>query len=289
MWAQLEPGSFETSHSALDLVGLRVTRRRFNLGFTSEVELLAGKSLVGIAVGEHARVRWFGREVGEHHVAATPSTVHLSTGGPVTFYSATLDASELQRKYPHAPDVVMLLEACGAVRLEQNPTFARLVRGYLERLFHAPASSPGIASGAPSATIGGTLLPLLAGAVVGPGGGSVEASRHLSRRVAAVRKCEAFMREHLAAEVTLLRLSQVSGMRVRSLINAFEAVTGLSPMVYLKRLRLSGARQALRHANKMQTRIIDVATDWGFWHMGHFAATYRAMFGETPSETLRSS
>ncbi len=97
------------------------------------------------------------------------------------------------------------------------------------------------------------------------------------------------MREHLAAELTLLRLSQVSGMRVRSLINAFEAVTGLSPMVYLKRLRLSGARQSLRHANKMQTRIIDVATDWGFWHMGHFAATYRAMFGETPSETLRSS
>ncbi len=97
------------------------------------------------------------------------------------------------------------------------------------------------------------------------------------------------MRDHLAAEVTLLELSQVSGIRVRSLINAFEAVTGFSPIVYLKRLRLSGTRQALRHADKGQTRIIDVASEWGFWHMGHFAAAYRAMFGETPSETLRHS
>lgn len=273
----------------MDFVGLRVTRRRFNLGFKGEVELLAGKSLVGIAVGEHARVRWFGREVGEEHVAATPSTVHLSTGGPVTFYSATLDASELQRRYPHAPDIVTLLEACQAVRLEQNPIYARLIRAFLEGLFYGQTRSSGVASATPSGTVGGTLLPLLAGAVDGPDGVSVEGSRHLSRRVAAVRTCEAFMRAHLAAEVTLLGLSQVSGIRVRSLINAFEAVTGLSPMVYLKRLRLSGARQALRHANKMQTRIIDVATDWGFWHMGHFASTYRAMFGETPSETLRNS
>jgi AraC family transcriptional regulator, ethanolamine operon transcriptional activator len=36
----------------------------------------------------------------------------------------------------------------------------------------------------------------------------------------------------------------------------------------------------------LRTRIIGVATDWGFWHMGHFARDYRAMFGESPSRTL---
>ena len=57
-------------------------------------------------------------------------------------------------------------------------------------------------------------------------------------------------------------------------------------MDYLKRLRLNGVRRALQRAHKARTRIIDVATAWGFWHMGHFATDYRRMFGEAPSQTL---
>ena len=57
-------------------------------------------------------------------------------------------------------------------------------------------------------------------------------------------------------------------------------------MDYLKRLRLNGVHRALRVADKANTRIIDVATAWGFWHMGHFASDYRAMFGVSPSQTL---
>jgi AraC family transcriptional regulator, ethanolamine operon transcriptional activator len=60
-------------------------------------------------------------------------------------------------------------------------------------------------------------------------------------------------------------------------------------MVYLKRIRLDGAHRSLQRASKHGTRIIDVATDWGFWHMGHFTSDYRTMFGETPSETLLAS
>jgi len=35
--------------------------------------------------------------------------------------------------------------------------------------------------------------------------------------------------------------------------------------------------------------IVDVASRWGFWHMGQLAADYRKHFGELPSETLRSA
>jgi AraC-like DNA-binding protein len=33
--------------------------------------------------------------------------------------------------------------------------------------------------------------------------------------------------------------------------------------------------------------ITEAAAEWGFWHMGKFAADYRRQFGELPSETLR--
>ena len=32
--------------------------------------------------------------------------------------------------------------------------------------------------------------------------------------------------------------------------------------------------------------VAEVASRWGFWHMGQLAADYRQLFGELPSETL---
>jgi len=95
------------------------------------------------------------------------------------------------------------------------------------------------------------------------------------------------MHEHVDEPISLQDLSDACGFRPRSLINAFEAFTGVSPMMYLKAMRLNGVRKALR-ATGHRARIIDIAMDWGFEHMGHFAADYRAMFGERPSETSRT-
>jgi AraC family ethanolamine operon transcriptional activator len=122
----------------------------------------------------------------------------------------------------------------------------------------------------------------------------VERNAAARRRFAAVRFCEQYMREHLDTRLTILDLSIACGMRSRSLINAFEAITGFGPADHLKRLRLSGVRRELQRADKSQVKVIDIAMDWGFWHMSHFAKDYRShfakdyrvMFGESPSQTL---
>jgi AraC family ethanolamine operon transcriptional activator len=143
--------------------------------------------------------------------------------------------------------------------------------------------------GLPAQRVYGTLLPLVAAALERFDTHKVEASKCLTKRLAAVRLCESYIREHCSEAVTLLDLSRISGMTSRSLTNAFEAVAGLSPVDYLRRLRLSGAHNALLLANKKNTKVTEVATAWGFWHMGHFTYYYRKMFGETPSQTLANS
>ena len=45
-------------------------------------------------------------------------------------------------------------------------------------------------------------------------------------------------------------------------------------------------RQHLLVARPTET-VTSVAFDWGFSHLGRFAALYKACFGEQPSETLR--
>jgi len=47
------------------------------------------------------------------------------------------------------------------------------------------------------------------------------------------------------------------------------------------------ARRALLHAHPSEATVTRIVTDQGFWELGRFSIAYRALFGESPSETLR--
>ncbi|MCP4898634.1 MAG: helix-turn-helix domain-containing protein [bacterium] len=49
--------------------------------------------------------------------------------------------------------------------------------------------------------------------------------------------------------------------------------------------RLDGVRKELLRSGA-KLKIADTANNWGFWHVGQFAADYRRHFGELPSQTL---
>jgi transcriptional regulator GlxA family with amidase domain len=116
-------------------------------------------------------------------------------------------------------------------------------------------------------------------------------SGRLTRRAAAthqeaVERAEVYLRAHFDGRVPLARLCGVTGLSERGLRNAFYDVCGMSPTRYLRALRLRGARLALAEAST-RTTVTAVATDYGFYELGRFARTYRAVFGEAPSDTLR--
>jgi AraC family ethanolamine operon transcriptional activator len=69
----------------------------------------------------------------------------------------------------------------------------------------------------------------------------------------------------------------------RTLQNSFLDTLGQSPAQFLRQVRLNAVRRALREPG--EAAIADVAARWGFWHMGHFSQAYKALFGETPSQT----
>ena len=74
----------------------------------------------------------------------------------------------------------------------------------------------------------------------------------------------------------------------RSLHRAFADKLGIGPVAYLPSRRLSAIRSVLTRPDPAATSIGDLAFEYGFPEPGRFAAYYRAHFGETPSETLRS-
>jgi AraC-like DNA-binding protein len=62
----------------------------------------------------------------------------------------------------------------------------------------------------------------------------------------------------------------------------------MSPAKYLKRYRMTQARLDLLEADPVAATVTQIATAWGFWELGRFAVEYRRLFGESPSETLKT-
>ncbi|WP_409060610.1 AraC family transcriptional regulator [Streptomyces sp. SYP-A7185] len=75
---------------------------------------------------------------------------------------------------------------------------------------------------------------------------------------------------------------------VRWLQEAFRRYVGMSPMAYVRDVRLVRVRDELRAAGPGEVSVSEVAHRWGFGHLGRFAEQYHARFGELPSQTLRS-
>jgi AraC family ethanolamine operon transcriptional activator len=106
-----------------------------------------------------------------------------------------------------------------------------------------------------------------------------------SNRARVVRRAEDYMRAHLGGRLSVLDLCRELAVSERTLHYAFQEVRGLSPMAYFQAVRLNAVRQELRTAADTVT-VHEIAQRWGFYHPGEFAAAYRRLFGELPSQTL---
>lgn len=279
-WLQLEPGNLKVSSRRVEARAVTFARHDFSLGIKVATDVPRRKNCIAVIADHGTAARWFGASFTRRDVAVSRGALDLSTAGPSALYSVTIDADRLVLQFPHAKALPGLTQTAGDAQLTHDGPLAAQLRRCVQTVLLGYARR----AAALDHFIDSTLLPLLG--PVFEERATEEWPRSVTRRVAAVRLCEEYVRCNIDSNPTLYDLSRISGLRLRSLINAFQAVTGASPMAYLKRQRLNGVRQVLLVADKSQTRIIDVAANWGFWHMGHFTSDYRAMFGETPSETL---
>ncbi|WP_248767284.1 MULTISPECIES: helix-turn-helix domain-containing protein [unclassified Pseudomonas] len=101
-----------------------------------------------------------------------------------------------------------------------------------------------------------------------------------------LKRAVAYIEEHADQAVTLLDIAEAAHCGIRSLHRSFHEWRGISPMRYLKEVRLRNVRQALLNPSEGDC-VTDLATRWGFLHLGQFSVDYRRAFGEKPSDTFR--
>jgi AraC-like DNA-binding protein len=106
-------------------------------------------------------------------------------------------------------------------------------------------------------------------------------------RNARLRAAVEYIHDHAAEPITISELSAASGLSVRSVQESFRRVFDVSPLTYLRQVRLDRVRAELLDADAQAGAVGDVARRWGFAHLGRFSASYAERFGEYPKETLR--
>jgi AraC family ethanolamine operon transcriptional activator len=111
-----------------------------------------------------------------------------------------------------------------------------------------------------------------------------------SRAFLICQKARAFVEDSLAADVLpgILDVCAAVGVSERTLQYAFRAYVDMSPLAYLRSCRLNRVRAVLRASDRHATTVTEVATRFGFLHLGRFSVDYRRVFEESPSATLAS-
>jgi AraC-like DNA-binding protein len=102
----------------------------------------------------------------------------------------------------------------------------------------------------------------------------------------ALRRARDCLHAHAAEPLDLAQLAAAAGIGIRALQLGFQRHFGTSISDMLLDIRLAHLNAQLKRATP-DARIIDIAFDLGFTHLGRMAGAYRAKFGETPSATLR--
>jgi len=104
-----------------------------------------------------------------------------------------------------------------------------------------------------------------------------------------VTQTEAFIHRHYAEPITLERLVENARVSERTLLDSFKRHRDISPMKLLKLVRLDFVHLALKEATPDDHNVTEIVLSNGFTQLGKFSIEYKKRFGESPSDTLKSS
>jgi AraC-like DNA-binding protein len=103
-----------------------------------------------------------------------------------------------------------------------------------------------------------------------------------------LRRAMRYIEDHAADDIALADIAAAAGLGARGLQLSFRRHHDVTPLEYLRRVRLDRAHRDLRASTPSEATVGGIADRWGFPHHGNFSALYLRTYGCSPSMTLRS-
>lgn len=219
------------------------------------------------------------------HVFAGAAEIAGATVGPLQFGIATFARDALDET-ARLLDLDLVVPDPGQFRTARAVGWSRLLE-LLGAIRGASDDPSARAAGRPDATaLAEMLLDLAVRTVSTESDRRVLVPRTQLTSLRIVRSCERHATRRRYQDVTLADLCEASGVSERRVRHAFYECYGMSPTAYLRVVALHRVRDALLDGPPVRDPVTRAASEFGFWHLGRFAAQYRALFGEPPAMTV---
>ena len=93
---------------------------------------------------------------------------------------------------------------------------------------------------------------------------------------------------HMDGKFSIKSLAEEYDVTEQTLQNSFKSLFGFTPKNFFRLLKLNLVHQELQKSTPDQNTVLKIAFKWGFTHMGHFSKYYTELFGQNPSQTLKT-
>ncbi|MGW4528957.1 helix-turn-helix transcriptional regulator [Amycolatopsis sp. NPDC004378] len=102
-----------------------------------------------------------------------------------------------------------------------------------------------------------------------------------------LRRAEEYIHAHAHTDIGLSDIAVACHVSARAVQYAFARHHDLTPLQYLRHVRLTRAHHDLLAADPSHgDTVTAIAVRWGFPHPGRFASAYQQVYGRSPSRTL---
>jgi AraC-like DNA-binding protein len=286
LYAPLGRGSFRAELTNIDVGGVKLQRG---------VETLSRLSVSGIPPNKIGILTWLGDhplpvvrgvqiQPGDLMCITPGMQCNHRTFGLNEFVAITLDTEKFAQIAHDITDHELVINE-GKVRRPQEHLFAWL-RSNIQSAFRVSETTPEVFSSeaATKALEQALLRQMIA---------CLEQDQTRSegvpgwRRVVLARRLLEMLEANLDRALASHELSRELGISDRALRKLCQEQFGVPPLRFLALRRLHLARRALLRADHRSATVTDIATELGIWEFGRFAVAYKALFGESPSATLR--
>jgi AraC family transcriptional regulator, ethanolamine operon transcriptional activator len=281
---QLEPGLFRGQIAHTATADSRVDWGRYALSVLARGDLSDDMVSVTMALEGQGDWRVQGQrvETGDMAIFAEGGELLVALPARAQWLSMQVPRSRLEALGLYAP--LRLASGVARIRGAIAPGLQRSLAGLAPVL--APHDTPRRGEAAAIELAHAELMSTLLGELarrVDSGGGA--ASLAPGERWKVIRRAEAYLESRGDESVRIDDLCVAACTSLSRLERAFREAFGVSPRRYLALRRLAAVRRELLRG-EANLSVTEVATRWGFFHLGRFSQEYRLLYGERPSQTL---
>jgi AraC-like DNA-binding protein len=279
-------GDFEARLTWLNLRDLRVVRGRENLPRIAFISLPPERVVFSFPTSKAPAI-WSGLELrfGDILFRGCGQRTHQWTAGESQWGLISLPPNQLTAVGKALTGLEIDLPPDGRVLRRSGTAATRLLRLHSKVCRLTETGQELIKNPEVARSVEQELLHALVNCLMaGDANGDLETRR---RHADIMVRFEDGLAGHIGPQLNMPELCATLGVSERTLRVCCHEFLGMSPTRYHLLRRLNMVRSALLRADPATACVAAIARSCDFFELGRFAATYRTVFGELPSTTLR--